>query len=112
MVSDCGLIYISGWGGLNINNGDINNMPIVNPTQSTTNGGDFYLAVFLPDMQSMIYGSYFGGSSSNEHVDGGTSRFDKNGKIYQAVCAGCQGNNDFPTHQMFILLLMAVLAVI
>ena len=31
LVSDCGLIYISGWGGLNINNGDISNMPIVNP---------------------------------------------------------------------------------
>jgi gliding motility-associated-like protein len=97
LVSDCGLIYISGWGGLNANNGNINNMPIVNPTQATTSSGDFYLAVFLPDMESMIYGSYFGGSSSNEHVDGGTSRFDKNGKIYQAVCAGCQGNNDFPT---------------
>ena len=97
LVSDCGLIYISGWGGLNTNNGDISNMPIVNPTQSTTTGGDFYLAVFSPNMNSMVYGSYFGGTLSNEHVDGGTSRFDKNGKIYQAVCAGCQGNNDFPT---------------
>jgi gliding motility-associated-like protein len=30
-------------------------------------------------------------------VDGGTSRFDKDGSVYQAVCAGCGGNSDFPT---------------
>ena len=36
------------------------------------------------------------GSQSNEHVDGGTSRFDKKGTIYQSVCAGCGGNSDFP----------------
>ena len=44
----------------------------------------------------MIYGSYFGGPTSWEHVDGGTSRFDKRGIIYQSVCAGCGGNDDFP----------------
>ena len=67
---------------------------ILHLQNSTAN---FYLAVFSQDMQSMIYGGYYGGGHSREHVDGGTSRFDKNGKIYQAVCAGCQGNNDFPT---------------
>ena len=60
----------------------------------------------------MIYGSYFGGSSSNEHVDGGTSRFDKNGKIYQAMLRDVKEIMIFQPHQMFILLLMAVLAVI
>ncbi len=30
-------------------------------------------------------------------MDGGTSRFDKHGKIYQAVCAGCGGQSSFPT---------------
>ena len=101
LVSNCGLIYISGWGGLggplNLINGTSNNMPLVNSLQSSTDGADFYLAVFNQDMQSMLYGGYYGGNQSREHVDGGTSRFDKNGKIYQAVCAGCQGNNDFPT---------------
>jgi PKD repeat protein len=29
-------------------------------------------------------------------VDGGTSRFDKRGIIYQSVCAGCGGGDDFP----------------
>jgi gliding motility-associated-like protein len=28
-------------------------------------------------------------------VDGGTSRFDKKGIMYQAVCSGCGGNDDF-----------------
>ena len=101
LVSNCGLIYISGWGGLggplNLINGTSNNMPLMNSLQNNTDGADFYLAVFNQDMQSMLYGGYFGGNQSREHVDGGTSRFDKNGKIYQAVCAGCQGNNDFPT---------------
>ncbi|MFN3940913.1 MAG: PKD domain-containing protein, partial [Chitinophagales bacterium] len=45
---------------------------------------------------SLLYASFFGGSSSTEHVDGGTSRFDKSGTIYQAVCAGCGGFDDFP----------------
>ena len=31
-----------------------------------------------------------------QNIDGGTSRFDKKGIIYQSVCAGCGGNNDFP----------------
>jgi gliding motility-associated-like protein len=29
-------------------------------------------------------------------VDGGTSRFDKNGIIYQAICANCGGGTTFP----------------
>ena len=47
-------------------------------------------------LSSILYATYFGGSQSNEHVDGGTSRFDKKGVIYQSVCAGCGGNSDFP----------------
>ena len=30
-------------------------------------------------------------------LDVGTSRFDERGRIYQAVCAGCGGNDDLPT---------------
>ncbi|MEO8734162.1 MAG: T9SS type B sorting domain-containing protein, partial [Flavobacteriales bacterium] len=43
------------------------------------------------------YATFFGGAQSLEHVDGGTSRFDKQGNVYQAVCAGCGGHSDFPT---------------
>ena len=98
LVSNCGLIYISGWGGTVNQTGNTNNMPITtNAFQSTTDGSDFYLAVFDNNAQSILYATYFGGNQSSEHVDGGTSRFDKNGKIYQAVCAGCFNNSDFPT---------------
>jgi len=49
--------------------------------------------------QSQLYGSYFGqnGGAYPDHVDGGTSRFDKNGIIYQAICANCNGETIFPT---------------
>ena len=98
LVSNCGLIYTSGWGGTVNQTGNTSNMPITTNTfQSTTDGSDFYLAVFDNNAQSILYGTYFGGNQSSEHVDGGTSRFDKNGKIYQAVCAGCFNNSDFPT---------------
>lgn len=97
LVSNCGLIYISGWGGTVNQSGNTNNMPLTaNAFQSTTDGSDFYLAVFDNNAQSILYATYFGGNQSSEHVDGGTSRFDKNGKIYQAVCAGCFNNSDFP----------------
>jgi PKD repeat protein len=45
------------------------------------------------------FATFFGDTSStgSEHVDGGTSRFDKKGVIYQAVCAGCGGSSLFPT---------------
>ena len=74
-------------------------MPIsANAFQSTApNGFDFYLAVLDRDFDGLLYGSYLGGNTSEEHVDGGTSRFDKNGVVYQSVCGGCGGNSDFPT---------------
>ena len=30
-----------------------------------------------------------------DHVDGGTSRFDKQGVIYEAICANCYGHGNF-----------------
>ena len=65
--------------------------------QTATNGSDFYFMVLGKNFTSFDYGSYFGGAVSAEHVDGGTSRFDDRGRIYQAVCAGCGGNDDLPT---------------
>lgn len=98
LVDVCNNIYISGWGS-NTGNGPLStlNMPITsNAYQSSTDGNDFYIMVINDNLDSLTYGSYFGGSQSAEHVDGGTSRFDKKGVIYQSVCAGCGGNNDFP----------------
>ncbi|MFB6306337.1 MAG: PKD domain-containing protein, partial [Flavobacteriales bacterium] len=95
-----------GWGGavnnlnyfnMNNNAGYTNNMDITSDAfQSSTDGSDFYLMVLEDDASNIVYGSYLGGDQSPEHVDGGTSRFDNKGKIYQSVCAGCVGNSDMP----------------
>jgi len=98
LVDVCNNIYISGWGS-STQNGTLStlNMPITaNAFQNTTDGNDFYIMVLDDGLNNLVYGTYFGGSQSAEHVDGGTSRFDKKGVIYQSVCAGCGGNNDFP----------------
>ena len=105
LVNNCEDIYTSAWGGkinslFSPNNppGNTKNMPLTaDAYQKTTDGSDFYLAVFSQDAASLKYGTYFGGPASLEHVDGGTSRFDKKGNVYQAVCGGCGGNSDFPT---------------
>ena len=104
-IDDCLNIMLSGWGGTTNSNGTGNlggntfNMPITNNAyQSSTDGSDFYFMVLANNASSLVYGSYFGGSQSQEHVDGGTSRFSPDGNIYQAVCAGC-GSTNFPTTQ-------------
>lgn len=104
LVSDCGQIYFSGWGGsVNAINSQAtasttNGLPVSpDAFQPTTTGSDFYLLVLEPDAVALNYATFLGGPSSAEHVDGGTSRFDKDGNIYQAVCGGCFGNSDFPT---------------
>lgn len=97
-VDNCGNIYISGWGGNITNTVQISGMPTTtNALYATSpNGYDFYLMALSANMSSLVYGTYFGGNCSEEHVDGGTSRFDPTGKVYQSVCAGCGGNDDFP----------------
>lgn len=97
LVDLCNRIYIAGWGGsANSISGPLNNWPITNNAfRQTTDGSDFYFMVLESELRSLIYSTYFGGSAG-EHVDGGTSRFNRNGVIYQAVCAGCGGSSSFP----------------
>ncbi|MBX2958916.1 MAG: gliding motility-associated C-terminal domain-containing protein [Flavobacteriales bacterium] len=106
LVNECNYILVSGWGGsLNVAYGladysTTNGLPVTsNADQSTTDGQDYYLTMFGENASELIYATYFGGHSSRDHVDGGTSRFDKRGIVYQAVCASCGGvnTNDFPT---------------
>jgi len=102
LVDTCENVYVSGWGRCaSLNNPNANTtvgMPVTpNAFQSATNGCDFYFIVFKKDAVQLLYATHFGGALSPEHVDGGTSRFDKGGTIYQSVCAGCFGNSDFPT---------------
>ncbi|MDP1799791.1 MAG: PKD domain-containing protein [Bacteroidota bacterium] len=101
-VDECnGNIYLSGWGGNILTGPAMGGMPIFNPTQATTTGYDFYLMALTPNAGSLLYGSYFGGGTSQEHVDGGTSRFDRKGVIYQSVCAGCSTGNPSAANQDF-----------
>lgn len=97
LVDICGNIYVCGWGGNILTGFPTNGMPVTpGAYQTSTDGFNFYLLVLTANASSLLYGTYFGGPSSREHVDGGTSRFDKKGIVYQGVCAGCGGRDDFP----------------
>ncbi len=107
MVDRCENLYISGWGGW-IFPGDrdpydqagIVNMPISSDAiKPDTDNMDFYFIVIQKNASDLLYGTYFGQTNGKigEHVDGGTSRFDQQGVIYQAICANCSGGARFPT---------------
>ncbi|TGE21783.1 PKD domain-containing protein [Hymenobacter aquaticus] len=102
LVDDCERIYICGWGGAvndRFSGGSTSGLPVT-PTalDPETDGSDFYIAQFTPGMTALEYATFFGEQGGRgEHVDGGTSRFDKRGIVYQAVCGGCAGSSAFPT---------------
>ncbi|MES2704387.1 MAG: PKD domain-containing protein [Bacteroidota bacterium] len=111
LVDTCNNIYISGWGG-NImgsmapglaHSGTTTGMAVTSDAHdSSTDGFDFYFMVLGPGMTTLRYATFYGRDApgfSGEHVDGGTSRFDKKGIIYQAICANCGGSGTppFPT---------------
>lgn len=105
MVDYCYNIYFSGWGsdvGAG-NPGTTTGLELsANAIQKTTDGSDFYLYVLGKDAKFLQFASFMGGNQSDDHVDGGTSRFDKQGLIYQSVCSSCPPNgvsqlSDFPT---------------
>jgi gliding motility-associated-like protein len=100
LVDFCGKIYLAGFGAL-ASNGKypLKTTGLVTTPgafQPITNNNDFYLMVLDDNSTKLEYASFYGGAQSHEHVDGGTSRFDKNGVMYHAVCAGCGGNSDLP----------------
>jgi gliding motility-associated-like protein len=121
LVNDCSNLFFAGWGGwvnygrsyvirdnnnviigsgtdgLYYQGGNTDFLPLTpNAYQTGTDGDDFYLMVLEKDVQKILYATMFGGQNEIEHVDGGTSRFDKRGIVYQSVCAGCGGTSAFP----------------
>ncbi|SDL85088.1 DUF7948 domain-containing protein [Siphonobacter aquaeclarae] len=109
LVNECGNIYLAGWGG-NVNHtldspialaSNTTGLPVTSDAfQKTTDGSNFYLALLESNAKSLLYGTFFGNTVSSrevrgDHVDGGTSRFDKKGFVYQAVCS-CHPSS-FPT---------------
>jgi PKD repeat protein len=103
LVDVCSNIYACGWGSQGVNNivggtgGTLGLDVTSNAFKTTTDGQDFYLMVMKDDASALTYATFMGGGISEEHVDGGTSRFDRKGMVYQSVCAGCGSNDDFPT---------------
>ncbi len=111
LVDRCENVYISGWGGWiqagqdPFQMGGLGNMPLsTDAIKKTTDNRDFYFIVIKRDASELMYATYFGQSGGEgEHVDGGTSRYDEQGVIYQAICANCFGaragniTQSFPT---------------
>jgi gliding motility-associated-like protein len=109
LVDRCENVYISGWGGYFGTSNDFNiagtsGLPVTaDAFKSTTDGKDFYFFVLKKDATSQLFGSFFGENNppnaGSDHVDGGTSRFDANGVIYQAICGNCKlGSPPFPSY--------------
>ena len=105
LVDRCENVYVSGWGGsVNTSAGYLNSgtsglSVTTDAIKSTSDNSDLYFFVLEKNAQKQLYGSFFGqnGGSGGEHVDGGTSRFDKDGIIYQTLCANCNADATFPT---------------
>lgn len=105
LVDNCENVYVSGWGGDILPPGNTyqssstTGMPVTaDAIKGTTDGSDFYFFVLQKNAVTQLFGSFFGQTGGfADHVDGGTSRFDQQGVIYQAVCANCGGTGVFPT---------------
>ena len=103
LVDRCENVYISGWGGHfftsnNFNSAGTSGLPVTpDAIKSTTDGKDLYFFVLKKDAAALLFASFFGENNNlqpntggTDHVDGGTSRFDQNGVIYQAICGNCK----------------------
>ena len=102
LVDQCQNIYAAGWGGsIRTTEGikSIANMPLRRDSSyGAINSSAFYLYVINGEVDNVLFATFIGGSNSADHVDGGTSRFDKDGVVYHSVCASCgPPRNDFPT---------------
>lgn len=107
----CDRVYAAGWGRdfVGYNNVQWNTAGTWNmattPTayQSATDGQDFYLMCLNDDASALNYATFFGelhinsSDGGTDHVDGGTSRFDRLATLYQSVCASCGSHSGFPT---------------
>lgn len=109
----CNRVYAAGWGRDFVDNYSVNwnqygttgmeTSP--DAYQSVTDGQDFYIMSIDESANHLEYATFFGELHSGsvrggaDHVDGGTSRFDKLATLYQSVCASCNsgGGDNFPT---------------
>jgi len=105
LVDRCENVYVSGWGGTiapGFPSAGTKGLTTFGTGQlsTTTDGEDLYFFVLERSAKNILYATFFGSITGangplGDHVDGGTSRFDKNGTIYQSVCS-CLGSNPAP----------------
>ena len=105
LVDRCENVYVSGWGGTlapGFPSAGTRGLTTFGTGQlsTTTDGEDLYFFVLEKSAKNILYATFFGSITGangplGDHVDGGTSRFDKNGTIYQSVCS-CLGSNPAP----------------
>lgn len=109
----CNRVYAAGWGrdfvGYNgiqwYTAGTTGMETTADAYADTTDGQDFYIISLDADANSLEYATFFGephqrngyNYHGSDHVDGGTSRFDRLATLYQSVCASCAGSQGFPT---------------
>ena len=109
----CNRIYLAGWGRDYVpymvtnwyTEGTTGMETTADAWSDSTDGQDFYIMSMDADANTLEYASFFGqlhvasGRAGNgaDHVDGGTSRFDRLGTLYQSVCASCGATQGFPT---------------
>ena len=108
----CNRVYAVGWGRdfVNYNGVQWNTLGTTGMETSTnawcdsTDGQDFYILSLDGNASHLDYATFFGQMhdsgnpySGGDHVDGGTSRFDRLATLYQSVCSSCGGTQGFPT---------------
>jgi gliding motility-associated-like protein len=107
LVDRCENVYVSGWGGWIFGasdpyglSGTLGMHTTPDAIKTSTDNRDFYFIVLKKNVTDILYGTFYGendnSGSVSEHVDGGTSRYDQNGIIYQAICANCNGQASAP----------------
>jgi gliding motility-associated-like protein len=104
LVDNCGNILLSGYGASSIAGMPTTPDALLRTVSNSTSGsqaeanlntyGYLYLMQLSPNARRLVYGSYYG--TGTTHVDGGTSRFDKKGIIYQAICVRAQQSGGAP----------------
>jgi len=85
MIDSCENIYCSGFNSQSTY--PVTAATALYPTQASCGGGSAYFIVLSKDALGLSFGSFYYGW----HVDGGTSRFDPQGAIYQGICIGGGG---------------------
>jgi gliding motility-associated-like protein len=86
LKDNCGNVYFSGF--------QAGQTLALTPNAHQSTPGGFWLAVLTGDFTQLVYATYMG--AAGDHVDGGTSRFDPQGIVYQSVCTASASQYQSP----------------